>query len=152
MSLLSFCPSDTMKQFLSVLSPPSSETSTLHNANIFSPMENRNALYKKGRRSPSVATLACATEMFSNLHISTSIKLRWNPGSGCRFIRGHSSSGKTAPFSAAYLLRWLSSRNHERWNITEKEPQNRFMTSFNTALFTFSFWTHLSCIKTRQKK
>lgn len=35
MSLLSFCPSDTLKQFLSVLSPPSSETLTLYNPNRF---------------------------------------------------------------------------------------------------------------------
>lgn len=99
---------------VSVLSPPSSETLTRHNPNIFLPTEHRNALYENERGSPSVATLACVTEMFSNLHISTSIKLRWNPGSGCGFIRGHGSSGKTAPFSAAYLLRWRSSRNHER--------------------------------------
>lgn len=116
--------------------------------NIFSPTENRNTLHEKERGSP----LACAAEMFSNLHISTSIKLCWNPGSGCGFIRGHGSSGKTAPFSAAYLSRWRHSRNHEKLNITETEPQNRFMISFNAALFTFSFWTRLSCTETRQKK
>lgn len=33
MSLLSFCPSDTLKQFLSIPSPPSSETLTLYNPN-----------------------------------------------------------------------------------------------------------------------
>lgn len=33
MSLLSFCPSDTLKQFLCILSPPSSETLTLYNPN-----------------------------------------------------------------------------------------------------------------------
>lgn len=54
------------------------------------PKENRNALHKKGWGSPSV--------MFSNLNISSSIKLYWNPGSGCGFIWGHGSSGKTVLF------------------------------------------------------
>lgn len=42
--------------------------------------------------------------MFSNRHISTSIKLCWNSGSGCRFIRGHSGSGKTASFFSCLLI------------------------------------------------
>lgn len=45
--------------------------------------------------------------------------------------------GKWPFFSAAYLLRWQNSRNHNWWNIIKTNPQNRLMISFSAGSFPF---------------
>ena len=52
--------------------------------------------------------------------------------------------GKQPLFSAAYLLRWQGSRNHNWWNIIKTNPQNRFMISFNAGSFSFKSLISLS--------
>lgn len=76
-------------------------------------------------------------EMSSNLLTFTSYKLCRILGSSSRFIWGQCRSGKTALFSAAYLLSWQGSRNHNWWNIIKTNPQNRFMISFKCWLLPF---------------
>lgn len=47
---------------------------------------------------------------------------------------------ETAPFSAAYLLRWHNSRKHKCWNIIKTNPENRFIT-FDSVSLTFKLLT-----------
>lgn len=75
--------------------------------------------------------------MSSNLLTFTSYKLRWILGSRSGFVWGQCRSGKTPPFSAAYLLSWRGSINHNWWDIIKTNPQNRFMIRFSAGSFSF---------------